>query len=200
MPRIGMEPVRRKALLEAAIEAIHARGSLEVTVSEIARRAGVSSALAHHYFGGKDDLIVATMRHLIGLFSSHVRERLKLARGPGERLSAIIEASFTPDQLQPSVMSAWLVFYALAQASPEAARLHRIYVRRLDSNLRRELKALAGSPERARRIAFSTAALIDGLYLRLALGSDPGAGEEARALVEDHLQRQIGGSGDHGHA
>lgn len=163
MPKLGMEPVRRKALVEAAIEAIHERGSLDVTVSQIARRAGVSAALAHHYFGGKDDLIVATMRHLIGLFSAHVRERLAGAKGPRERLSAIIEASFTPDQLQPSVMSAWLVFYALAQASPEAARLHRVYVGRLDSNLRRELMAITGSPERARRIAFSTAALIDGM-------------------------------------
>ncbi len=192
MPRLGMEPVRRKALVEAAIEAIHEKGSLEVTVSQIARRAGVSAALAHHYFGGKDDLIVATMRHLLGLFAGHVRERLQAARGPRQRLSAIIEASFTPDQLQPQVMSSWLVFYALAQASPRAARLHRIYVRRLDANLRAELKPLTGSPEHAGRIAMSTAALIDGLYLRLALGNGPDGATAARALVEDHVERQIG--------
>ena len=65
MPRIGMEPMRRKALISAAIEAIHDRGMGQVTMGEIARRAGVSAALAHHYFGGKDQLLLATMRHLL---------------------------------------------------------------------------------------------------------------------------------------
>ena len=52
MPRIGMEPLRRKALIAAAIDAIHDRGMGQVTMGEIARRAGVSAALAHNYFGG----------------------------------------------------------------------------------------------------------------------------------------------------
>ncbi len=48
MPRVGMEPIRRKALIEAAIETIGAQGNLDVTMSQIARSAGVSPALAHH--------------------------------------------------------------------------------------------------------------------------------------------------------
>lgn len=48
MPKIGMEPLRRRALIDAAILAIGERGSLDVTMSEIAGRAGVSPALAHH--------------------------------------------------------------------------------------------------------------------------------------------------------
>jgi len=65
MQKIGMEPVRRKALIDATISAIGERGSLDVTMSEIAGRAGVSSALAHHYFGAKDELLFATMRHIL---------------------------------------------------------------------------------------------------------------------------------------
>ena len=65
MPKIGMEPVRRRALIDATIAAIGGRGSVDVTMSEIAGIAGVSSALAHHYFGAKTDLLQATMRHLL---------------------------------------------------------------------------------------------------------------------------------------
>ena len=65
MPKIGMEPLRRRALIDATISAIGERGSLDVTMSDIAGRAGVSSALAHHYFGAKDDLLQATMRQLL---------------------------------------------------------------------------------------------------------------------------------------
>ncbi|MEJ1999680.1 MAG: TetR family transcriptional regulator, partial [Maritimibacter sp.] len=59
MPKLGMEPIRRAALVKSAIAEIGEAGSLDVTVSRIAKRAGVSSALAHHYFGGKEDLLIA---------------------------------------------------------------------------------------------------------------------------------------------
>ncbi|MCR2655813.1 TetR family transcriptional regulator, partial [Salmonella enterica] len=65
MPKIGMEELRRKDLISAAIQTIGERGSLDVTVAQIARKAGVSAALSHQYFGGKDQLLLATMRHLL---------------------------------------------------------------------------------------------------------------------------------------
>ena len=42
------------------MRAIGPHGSLDVTMSDIAREAGVSPALAHHYFGSKQQLLVAT--------------------------------------------------------------------------------------------------------------------------------------------
>lgn len=56
VPKVGMEPIRRSALVQATIAEIGAAGSLDVTVGQIARRAGMSTALAHHYFGGKDQI------------------------------------------------------------------------------------------------------------------------------------------------
>ena len=41
MPRVGMEPLRRAALVEATIAEIGRAGTLEITVSQIAKRAGV---------------------------------------------------------------------------------------------------------------------------------------------------------------
>ncbi|MEZ5924040.1 MAG: transcriptional regulator BetI [Hyphomicrobiaceae bacterium] len=192
MPRRGMERQRRQELVEAAIAAIHETGSLDVTVGQIARRAGVSSALAHHYFGGKDDLIVATMRHLMSVFAGHVRRRLRQARSPRARLSAIIQGSFTADQLQPAAMSAWLVFYAMAQASPGARRLHHVYTARLHSTLVDALAELVSRPT-AYEMARGIAALIDGIYLRCALGDETPDTAEAVALVEGYVEAMIGG-------
>src|SRR5687768_7930256 len=131
MPRIGMEPVRRQALIAAAIEAIHARGMANVTMGEIARRAGVSAALAHHYFGGKDQLLLATMRHLLSELGEEVQRRVAEARTPQERIAAVIRGNFA-DQFRPAVISAWLAFYVQSQTDPEARRLLRIYTRRLE--------------------------------------------------------------------
>ena len=68
MPKVGMEPIRRQALIDATILEIGEVGSLEVTVGRIARRAGVSSGLAHHYLGGKDQILLAAMRHILKIF------------------------------------------------------------------------------------------------------------------------------------
>ncbi len=46
MPKLGMEPIRKEALVKATIVEIGRTGSLDVTVSQIARRAGMSPALA----------------------------------------------------------------------------------------------------------------------------------------------------------
>lgn len=186
MPKIGMEPLRRRALIDATISAIGERGSLDVTMSEIAGRAGVSSALAHHYFGAKDDLLVATMRHLLAELGADARAALKAAPDPRARLSAVIAVNFSETQFRPETVAAWLTFYVAAQRSGDLRRLLRIYARRLHSNLMSGLVSLMSRAE-AERVAESVAALIDGLYIRRALKDGaPNAGS-AIALVEEFL-------------
>ncbi len=171
MPKLGMEPIRRDALVKATIAEVGAAGSLDVTVSRIARRAGVSSGLAHHYFGGKEDLLVAAMRHILTGYGAGVRSALETAVSPRDRLVAILAASFSPEHFEPHVITAWLQFYLLAQTNPGAQRLLRIYHARLHANLVHALRPRAGA--RAPEIAETAAALIDGLYLRHALGARP---------------------------
>ena len=178
-----MEPIRKAALVKATITEIGRVGSLDVTVSQIAKRAGMSSALAHHYFGSKDEIFLAAMRHVLTLYGAEVRGALAVASGPDQRLRAILAASFTPGNFRREVVGAWLNFYVLAQTMPEAKRLLAIYQRRLRSNLLAGLRPLCGA--RADEIAEGLGALIDGLYLREVLKSGPpdGAAEVAMALA-----------------
>ena len=111
MPKLGMEPVRRRALIEAAIQTIGSRGSLDVTMGRIAEAAGVSPALAHHYFGGKDRLLIATMRHLLAEFGRGVADELRRQETPRARVSAVIAKSFTPEQFAPGHVAAWLATF-----------------------------------------------------------------------------------------
>lgn len=189
MPKLGMEPIRRRALIEAAVEAIGERGALDVTMSQIARRAGVSAALAHHYFGAKEQLFLATMRHLLTQFGRSVAAALAAERDPRRRLSAILSESFAPAQFAPGVVSAWLAFYVHAQNDAGARRLLRVYAGRLHSNLVHDLRPLAG-PD-APRIAEGVAALIDGLYIRRALAATVADPRTAIELVEDYLDTQL---------
>ncbi len=169
MPKVGMEPIRRSALVEATIHEIGERGTLDVTVSQIARRAGMSSALAHHYFGSKEQIFVAAMRHILTLYGAEVRGALVMARTPRDRIEAIIRASFTPVQFRPEMVSAWLNFYVQAQKSLGARRLLHLYQRRLRSNLHHAFRQIAPEDE-AVTLTRGVAAMIDGLYIRQALG------------------------------
>ena len=142
MPKVGMEPYRRKALTDAALRAIGQHGSLAVTMSEIAREAGVSPALAHHYFGSKEQLLIETIRSLLRSLRLDAVHALEKANGPRARLSAVIAVSFDTAQFAPETVAAWLAFYGEAQRSEETRRLLIIYARRLRSNLLSALKSL----------------------------------------------------------
>lgn len=182
MPRIGMEPIRRASLIKATIAEIGDVGSLEVTVSRIARRAGMSSALAHHYFGSKEAMFLAAMRHVLTVYGAEVRGALVGAEGAEGRARAVIRASFSPASFRREVVSAWLNFYVLAQTQPEAMRLLRIYRRRLLSNLGHALRPRLGA--RTGEAARSLAEMIDGAYLHAALSEGGPDSQRASARVE----------------
>ncbi|MEW5422830.1 transcriptional regulator BetI [Amorphus sp. 3PC139-8] len=196
MPKVGVEAVRKDALVRAAIGAIGEVGSLDVTVAAIARRAGVSAALAHHYFGSKDTLFLAAMRRILEDFGRSVQAGYHRCRTPRERIHAVIEACFDEEQFDPAVVSAWLSFYVMAQRSPEAARLLAVYRKRLDSNLVHALKALVPDAD-ARRIADGIAAMIDGYYIRAALRAPTVDRSAAVAQVTSCLNVHLASSPSH---
>ena len=178
---------RRKDLIAATLDMIGETSTLDITVGQIARRAGVSPALAHHYFGGKEDLFIATLRSLLEDFRTDVVDRLRHAETPRARLSAIVAASLAPMQFDQATVAAWTIFYVKAQSSVPCARLLAVYVRRLRGNLLYELRRAMpdGTTEAALETAAEAiAAMIDGLYLRQGVRRQPADRVQAIAITE----------------
>ena len=190
MPKLGMEPIRRAALVQATIAEIGAAGSLDVTVGQIAKRAGMSTALAHHYFGGKNQIFLAAMRQILRDFGVEVVAGLRAARTPRARAEALIAASFASSCFAPATVSAWMTLYAQATTHPQTHRLLNLYQRRLRSNLTHALRPLSHDP---RRDAEMLGALIDGLYLRAGLDAD-GSVDAAKATAQRALDLLTGES------
>lgn len=187
MPKIGAEPIRKAALINATIFEIGRAGSLDVTVAQIARRAGMSPALAHHYFGSKDQIFLAAMRYILRVYGKSVTERLP-GNGTRGRLNAIVRASFAPQNFQRETVSAWINFYALALINPEAGRLLRVYHSRLRSNLMLALRPLTDDPA---RVAQTLGALIDGVYLRTVLTPGDVDAAAAEKMIFDYLDEVL---------
>jgi len=189
MARIAAEPLRRAEIVQATIQEIGLAGTLEVTVAQIAKRAGVSAALAHHYFGSKEAIFLAAMRHVLAIYGAEVRGALATAHEPRARIDAIVRVSFSSTNFRREVIAAWLNFYVLAQTMPEARRLLEIYRRRLHSNLTHDLRPLVGA--RAGAVAEGLGALIDGVYLRQALRQKAPDRQAAALLVMGCLEAEL---------
>ncbi|WIV50019.1 transcriptional regulator BetI [Marivivens sp. LCG002] len=190
MPKVGMEPIRRDALLKATIAEIGRTGTMDVTVSQIAKKAGMSSALAHHYFGGKEQIFLAAMRHVLTVYGAEVRGALAMADTPKERLKAIVCAGFSSTNFRKDVIATWLNFYVLAQRSHDANRLLLVYKGRLHSNLVHALRPLVG--QRAPEVADRIGGLIDGIYIRQVLGATPPSGKDAVRQVLTAIELELG--------
>ncbi|WP_375262456.1 transcriptional regulator BetI [Palleronia sp.] len=187
-PRERAEVRRRAELIAATVAEIGETGSLDATVGRIAKRAGMSPALAFHYFGDKETLFLAAMRHVLAVFGREVREALAGASTPEARAQAIIRVSFSQQNFRHEAIAAWLNFYVMAQRSRGARRLLSVYRRRLASNLSHALRPLLGAsaPAAAERIG----GLIDGLYLRAALDDETTA-SNAISQVLTTLHREL---------
>jgi len=192
MPKRGMKPIRRQQLIDAAISSIHEHGFTSATVARIARKAGVSTGIVHHYFADKNDLLAATMRAMLDILRREAVERMRVAKDPTARIYAIIHACYGDEQFAEEVFSAWLALYGNARDSAKLQRILHIYHRRLHSNLTYNLIPLIGR-ERAQDVALGIGALIDGLWLRYALTGRPNDAETPRALTRAYADAMIAG-------
>lgn len=179
MPKVGMKDTRRQQLIDATMASIAELGLQNTTIISISKRAGLSSGIISHYFGGKQGLIEAALRYLLDQLGKELRERMaKTDRSPAQRLDCIIEANFSEFQRSALAAKTWLSFWARSMHEPGLKRLQRINNGRLYSNLRYSFAQVL-PPERATEGARQAAAMIDGFWLRSALSLDPAESFEA---------------------
>lgn len=190
MPKVGMEPIRRRQLIEATIASINEMGFGDTTVKQISKRAGVSTGIIHHYFGGKEDLLEATMRKLLTDLREETVRRLSNCTDPKERVEAVIDANFADNLFDSAPVNAWLAFWAQVPHSDRLRRLQQINKARLHSSLCHALKQLV-SKEDAARIAFGIDYIMDGLWVSCAVNGSPPTPAESRRLTKDYFYSQL---------
>lgn len=178
--------IRRRELRRAAYEVLQTEGLAGTTLEKVAAHAGASKGIVLHYFRNKQELFEQAMREANAELRIAVTERLKHAASPRERVLAIVLGNFEPQFFRPSISHAWLSLCAEVPREPQLARLQQVFHARMNSNLVAALSELVGREE-AREIALGISALIDGLWLRLGLGSSPLTREQALAQMQRYL-------------
>ena len=179
MPIVGVKDTRKQQLIDATMASIAELGLQNTTIISISRRAGMSSGIISHYFGGKQGLIEAALRYLLDQLGKELRERMARTDGsPEQRLQCIVEANFSEFQRTDLAAKTWLSFWARSMHEPGLQRLQQINNARLYSNLRYSF-AQRLPKQAATEDARQLASMIDGFWLRSALSTDPQEGFSA---------------------
>lgn len=191
MPKLGMQPIRQKQLIEATIACMHDEGLARTTVQRVSRRAGLSPGIVAHYFDDKAGLLAATLRTLNKQIADlTVKYLTRAGNDPRRRLYAMTDAQFDDTMFTPEIRSAWYAMYATIPEYPTMQRLMRLYERRLRSNLLYNLRDVV-PVKRVELAADGINAMIDGLWIKSAQPTSRIDAETARRVMRDYIDRLI---------
>lgn len=183
MARKKISDLRRTELIEAVIDATHEHSFAALTVAQIAEFAQTSTGSIHYYFGGKDALLAATMRHLLDRLKVVTIERLEKAASPRDRLDAIVLANFDDAFFSKKSCSVWVQFWAMAPYSDPLARLQVLNQSRVRSNLLHALKQIVPA-DQASECCTAIQTYMDGIWLR---SCQTGIAVDARKSQQDAM-------------
>lgn len=164
VPHAAIAKIRRLELERAAYEVINGFGLRGLTVEQVARHAGISKGMVHHYFRDKDELIIAAIRHANRRLSNIVRERTKMSKSPSERIWAIISAQLGPELFQPPFWGAYSLVLEGGIRCQEILRVYSAVSARGHSNIAFALRSLV-KPREVEAIAHTIWNLLEGAWL-----------------------------------
>ena len=189
--RTQISKFRRVELQRAAYEVAIRYGFHAITIEQIARHAGVSKGIVHHYFRSKQHLVEHAVRYAHLVYRREVVDRLKLARTPSERLWSIVEGTFAPEMFKPEICRLWLTIFDVLKYDARLARLYGILDKRSISLTMTTLKQLLNEPE-VDQAAYSIMGLMDGLWILSA--TEPEVTREAAlSIIAAYIRRNIPG-------
>jgi TetR/AcrR family transcriptional regulator, transcriptional repressor of bet genes len=104
---------RRDELVEHTIDVLARRGYAGFRLADVARAAGVSTALLIVHFGSKEKLLIETLKRLSAEYFATLHGALESAGPrPADRLWHLVAAEFSPAVCTPRKLGAWKAFWS----------------------------------------------------------------------------------------
>ena len=173
--RKASRPIRRQQLIDATIEVLARKGFSALTVSDVAKAAGLSVGIINFHFESKDKLLSACLLTLAVEYSENWKRALSTPKSTDAQklrsmmLSDTNDSIFTNDKL-----GAWIAFWGEAQGRPTYLEICSAF----DTERTNALIALCkkitldgGYKHNPKDVAQALESLNDGLWLGVASGS-----------------------------
>lgn len=178
------QALRREELLKATYQVLLSKPSKDITLEDIALRAGVSKGITVYYFKTKEEIFRACWSWLISRIGSRMKARAQAASDPVAAIEAVVDTVFAgPAEIRDfytiylDFMSQGLRHPGFGQVNTEFYELcreinHDIVTEGIRQGCFREV-------DLAEAAAFARA-IIDGMCLQLLFDATPAAFETYR--------------------
>ncbi|MGZ6753804.1 MAG: TetR/AcrR family transcriptional regulator [Nocardioides sp.] len=187
----------RQRILDAAFALFYARGIRAVGVDLIIAESGVAKATFYKHFPAKDDLVVAYLDRVDGVWGGQLREAARAAGpAPADQLVGLFDALTSSCRREGYRGCAFI--NAAAESVPgsavhERTVRHKTETRAWVEGLARE----AGAPQ-PEALARSLTLLLDGGLSSGALDADPAAALAARDAAASLVALSVPAASDPG--
>jgi AcrR family transcriptional regulator len=186
------EAERRIALLRAAFREVGEKGFSEVTLDDIARRAGVSKGVTLYYFESKEDLFLELFRWLIDSIHARMRDAVRSVDDPQGKVRALIGVIFPSATRNRAFFRAFVDFCGIAARRESFREVNeRFYAGCVEidggiveAGMRRGVFPLRD----AREAASAMRAIFDGLMMQWLAEKDP---EASFASYRERCEREL---------
>jgi TetR/AcrR family transcriptional repressor of bet genes len=91
MPKVGMEPIRRSAIINSTLECICSEGIEKISLEMVAIGANCSKGVVSYYFKNKDNLILESFRAFLSYYKMKIANQIRENMTPNEMLGVVQE-------------------------------------------------------------------------------------------------------------
>jgi len=118
MARLDINAIRRRQIIDAAVEVMAEKGWAETSIDEATRRANVSRGLVSYHFRDKADLLSGVLARCQEIFNDSVAKAVGSSEDPAEQMRRILEISIDLVIENPVPYEVFVQFTASAKRDP----------------------------------------------------------------------------------
>lgn len=181
-PKIVDKEAKREQIAQAAMAVFARMGINDAKMADIAVEAGVGKGTIYEYFRSKDEVFAASFELLHGAMGAEVGKRMWGLSNPEEKMRVMVQGFVDLSMQHIDYMEIMFEFWAEGiRRGKQALDLKSMYDQYRDyitAILEEGIEAGAFRPMKAKLVASSLLAALDGLFLQWVLD------KEGLSLVE----------------
>lgn len=197
MPKLGMEAIRRRQVMDAVIHILSTQDWRDLTIREVSDVAGISSGVVTHYFSNKRALTLDAINDAI---LQYVKALGKIEHRRGAIVDRLIALIDFVSQLSPPGIPDWRFWLGLLGRMPfdrvlqaEVQKVHRLYAEIVARLIEAGIEQREFRPDRAPQdIALKFVSATVGMYTLMVADPQDMPPERCRQLLLDLLGQDLG--------
>lgn len=117
-PRPRLDDAQQQSILDAAVRVIARRGADRTRLADIAREVGRSTGTLQHYFGSREELLVAAFHRLNQVAEVESSRLAAAVPDPWERLGTLVDFTLGVGDDWRDEWAVWLEFWSACARDP----------------------------------------------------------------------------------